>query len=198
VSSTSPIRFLQQESARLQRENKALQEKIHVLQRYIDALAELHRAAQRMADEESPLDLLSQCILDTMAVVGAKDGSVSYLDRRTDELVFTIVHGMLKKMLMGRRIRSDVGVMGWVVENGETVIVNEPRQDWRFSREIDDEFSFLTRSIMCAPIVRDGEPIGVVELLNKEPQKFDRADATLLAILCDVAAAALTEVASRS
>lgn len=197
MSSTSPIRFLQQESARLQKENKALQEKIHTLQRYIDALAELHRVAQRMADEENPLDLLDQCILDTMDVVGARDGSLSYLDKKTDELVFTIVHGMLQKMLIGRRIKSDVGVMGWVLENGETVVVNEPRQDWRFSREIDDEFSFLTRSIICAPIMRQGEPIGVIELLNKEPQKFDRADEALLAVLCDVAAAALGEVAAR-
>jgi GAF domain-containing protein len=197
VSSTSPIRFLQQESARLQKENKALQEKIHALQRYIDALAELHRAARRMAGEENPLDLLSQCILDTMDVVGAKDGSLSCLDEKADELVFTIVHGMLQKMLIGRRIKSDVGVMGWAVENVETVVVNEPRQDWRFSREIDDEFSFLTRSIICAPILREGEPIGVIELLNKEPQKFDRADVTMLEVLCDVAAAALGEVAAR-
>lgn len=197
MSSTSPIRFLQQESARLQRENKALQEKIHTLECYIDALAELHRAARRMADEEDPLALLSQCILDAMDVTEAKDGSLSCLDKETGELVFTIVHGMLQKMLTGRRIRGDVGVMGWVVENGETVVVNEPRQDWRFSREIDDEFSFLTRSIICAPVMQQGEPVGVIELLNKEPQKFDRADAALLALLCDVAAAALGEVASR-
>jgi GAF domain-containing protein len=197
MSSTSPIRFLQQESARLQRENKALQEKIHTLERYIDALAELHWAARRMADEEDPLGLLSQCILDAMDVAEAKDGSLSCLDKETGELVFTIVHGMLQKMLTGRRIKGDVGVMGWVVENGETVVVNEPRQDWRFSREIDDEFSFLTRSIICAPVMQQGEPVGVIELLNKEPQKFDRADAALLAVLCDVAAAALDEVASR-
>lgn len=197
MSSTSPIRFLQQESARLQKENKALKEKIRTLQRYIEAIAELHRAARRMADEENPLDLLSQCILDAMDVVGAKDGSLSNLDKEADELVFTIVHGMLQKMLIGRRIKSDVGVMGWVVENGETLVVNEPRQDWRFSREIDDEFSFLTRSIICAPILRQGETIGVIELLNKEPQKFDKADATLLAVLCDVAAAALGEVEAR-
>jgi GAF domain-containing protein len=181
----------------LQKENKALQEKIRTLQRYIDAIAELHRAAQHMAGEENPLDLLSQCILDTMDVVGAKDGSLSSLDKEAGELEFTIVHGMLQKMLIGRRIKSDVGVMGWVVENGETVVVNEPRQDWRFSREIDDEFSFLTRSIICAPIMQDDEPVGVIELLNKEPQKFDRADATMLAVLCDVAAAALREVVAR-
>ena len=195
--STSPIRFLQQESARLQKENKALQEQIRTMQRYVEVLAELHWATRRMQDEEKPLELVSQCIHTTMQVVGAKDGSLSCLDQATDELAFVIVHGMLQKMLVGRHMPSDVGVMGWVMENGGTVIVNEPRQDWRFSRAIDDEFAFLTRSIICAPVMRQGEPVGVVELLNKEPQKFDKADATLLAVLCDVAALALEEIESR-
>jgi GAF domain-containing protein len=192
--SSQVIRFLQQESARLQKENQALREQVQALHRYIDALVGLHWTAQRMADAERPLDLLSQSIYDTMEAVGASDGSLSYLDPSTNEMVFVVVRGMLQKMLTGRRVRSDVGVMGWVMENGETVIVNEPRQDWRFSREIDDEFSFLTRSIMCAPVMQRGRPIGVVELLNKEPQKFSQTDATVLSILCDLAAVALEKM----
>jgi GAF domain-containing protein len=195
--SAQVIRFLQQESARLQKENQALQEQVQTLHRYIDALVELHQTAQQMAAAEKPLDLLSQCIYDTMRAIGASDGSFSCLDPRTDELVFVVVRGMLQKMLTGRRMKSDVGVMGWVMENGETVIVNEPRQDWRFSREIDDEFSFLTRSIICAPVMRQGKPVGVVELLNKEPQKFSQTDAAVLSILCDVAATALKKMESR-
>lgn len=194
--SAQVIRFLQQESARLQKENQALQKQVQTLHHYIDALVELHQTAQQMAAAEKPLDLLSQCIYDTMRAIGASDGSFSYLDPRTDELVFVVVRGMLQKMLTGRRMKSDVGVMGWVMENGETVIVNEPRQDWRFSREIDDEFSFLTRSIICAPVMRQGKPVGVVELLNKEPQKFSQTDAAVLSILCDVAATALEKMES--
>ena len=194
--SAQVIRFLQQESARLQKENQALQDQVQTLHCYIDALLALHQTARQMADAEKPLDLLSQCIYDTMQAIGASDGSLAYLDPRTNELVFVVVRGMLQKMLTGRRMKDDVGVMGWVMENGETVVVNEPRQDWRFSREIDDEFSFLTRSIMCAPVMRQGKPIGVVELLNKEPQKFNQTDAIVLSVLCDVAATALEKMGS--
>jgi GAF domain-containing protein len=194
--SSQVVRFLQQESARLQKENQALQNQVQTLHSYVDILVELHRVARQMADAEKPLDLLSQCIYDTMKAIGASDGSMSYLDPSTDELVFVVVRGMLQKMLTGRRMKSDVGVMGWVMENGRPVVVNEPRQDWRFSREIDDEFSFLTRSIMCAPVMREGKPIGVVELLNKEPQKFSETDATVLSVLCDIAAVALEKMGS--
>ena len=192
--SAQVVRFLQQESARLQKENQALQNQVQTLHNYVDVLVELHRITRQMADAEKPLDLLSQCIYDTMKAIGASDGSLSYLDPSTDELVFVVVRGMLQKMLTGRRMKSDVGVMGWVMENGKTVVVNEPRQDWRFSREIDDEFSFLTRSIMCAPVMREDKPIGVVELLNKEPQKFSQTDATVLSVVCDIAAIALEKM----
>lgn len=192
--SAQVVRFLQQESARLQKENQALQNQVKTLHSYIDVLAELHQTARQMADAEKPLDLLSQCIHDTMKAVGASDGSLTYLDPSTNELVFVVVRGMLQKMLTGRRMKSDVGVMGWVMENGETVVVNEPRQDWRFSREVDDEFSFLTRSIICAPVLRQGKPIGVVELLNKEPQKFNQTDSVVISILCDIAATALEKM----
>ena len=82
------------------------------------------------------------------------------------------------------------------MENGDVVVVNEPRQDWRFSRAVDDEFSFLTRSIICAPVMWEGKLSGVVELLNKEPQKFNQTDAVVLTVLCDVAAAALEKIES--
>ncbi|MEE8389389.1 MAG: GAF domain-containing protein [Anaerolineae bacterium] len=194
--SAQVVRFLQQESARLQKENQTLQNQVQTMHSYIDALVELHRTAQQMADTEKPLDLLSQCIYDTMQAIGASDGSLSYLDPTTNELVFVVVRGMLQKMLTGRRMKSDVGVMGWVMENGDTVVINEPRQDWRFSREVDDEFSFLTRSIICAPVMRQGKPIGVVELLNKEPQKFNQTDVIVLSVLCDIAATALEKMGS--
>jgi signal transduction protein with GAF and PtsI domain len=196
--STQAIRFLQMESARLQKENKALQEQIDLLQRYIDTMGELHRAADRMPSEEKPLGAFDQCLVDTMQVVGASDGSFAHLDPKTDELVFTLVHGMLEKRLIGLRIKRDQGVMGWVMENGEAVTVNEPRQDWRFSSEVDDEFSFLTRSLVCAPVIWQGRPVGVIELLNKEPQKFSKSDVTMLSLLCDVASAALTAMGSRT
>ena len=192
--SAQVLRFLQQEGARLKKENQALQNQVQTLHNYINVLAELYQKARQVVDVEKPLDFLSECIYETMEAVGASDASLSYLDPSTNELVFVIVRGMLQKMLTGRRMKSDVGVMGWVMENGEIVVVNEPRQDWRFSREVDTEFSFLTRSIICAPVLRQGKPIGVIELLNKEPQKFNPTDSVVLSILCDIAATALEKM----
>jgi GAF domain-containing protein len=189
--STPAIRFLQEESARLQKENRVQQEQILTLHRYINALAELHWAAQRIASVENPRDALDQCLLDVMHVAGAKDGSLSYLEQPGSRLVFIIVHGELGGQLVGRHIKSDVGVVGWAIDNREPVIVNNPCQDWRFFDQVDKEFGFLTRSILCVPVMRQDKPIGAIELLNKEHQEFSEIDVTLASILAHVAAIGL-------
>jgi GAF domain-containing protein len=190
--STSPIRYLQQENTRLRIENEAQRQEISTLRHYVHTLSELYQVSQRLHTEPNPWRTFVQQLDEVRRIVGAEEGSFSLLDRTTDELVFAIVHGPTAELMEGHRFRSDEGVAGWVLSNGGPVIINNPRQDWRFSSEIDDEFSFLTRSILCVAVMDDGEPIGVVELINKEHDDFTEADATLVSILGHIAAIALS------
>jgi len=200
VDTSAPqlIRFLQQENARLQEENKALQEKNQDLHHYINALEDLHWATQRITSEENLIDLLDQILYHAMAVISAEDGSLLLLDEETDELVFAVVHGDIRGQLRGYRIGGDIGIAGWVATEGEPLIVNNPRQDWRFSPQIDEAFGFVTRSILCVPMVTRGKLVGVIELLNKyNGTEFTEPDVTLLSILGHVAATALDDMRSR-
>ena len=164
--SSQAIRFLQHENTRLTTENHAYQVQVQTLHHYISTLADLYRASQQILREENPLEQLDQLLLSIVQVSGAKDGSVLTLDQETNELIFTLVHGELRQQLPGHRIPGDRGVAGWAIENCQTVIVNNPRQDWRFSLEVDQEFAFLTRSILCVPIRCGKKVLGVTELLN--------------------------------
>jgi GAF domain-containing protein len=136
---------------------------------------------------------LSACLLSACF----EDGSLLLLDEETDELVFVLVHGDIKNKLRGHRMKSDMGIAGWVAQKREPLIVNNPRQDIRFSLEVDEEFSFVTRSILCVPMITRGKLIGVIEVLNKQDNIFAEADATLLLILAQVAAIALEEMQTR-
>jgi GAF domain-containing protein len=140
---------------------------------------------------DDPLEELDQLLLEVVQVCGSKDGSVLTLDQDTDELVFTLVHGELRQQLPGHRIKSDVGVVGWAIENGKNVIVNNPHQDWRFSFSVDQEFAFLTRSILCVPIHCGKKIVGVTELINKDPSGFTDADLTVLTVFAHIAAMVL-------
>ena len=197
MESTSALRFLQQENARLQEENKTLREDSLAFRHYMEALKDLYWATQRITSEENLFKLLDQILYNALSVLRAEDGSLLLLDEETDELVFVLVHGDIRHELRGYRIKSDVGIAGWVASQREPLIVNNPRQDGRFSLDIDEEFSFVTRSILCVPMIARGKLIGVIELLNKRDDDFAEADATLLLILGQVAAIALEEMQTR-
>lgn len=198
TSTTQLMRFLQQENARLQEENKSLQEQNQALHRYMDALEDLYWAAQRITSEENLLDLLDEILYNAMVVLRAEDGSLLLLDEETDELVFAVVHGDIRGELRGYRIGGHIGIAGWVATEGESLIVNNPRQDWRFSPQIDEAFGFVTRSIICVPMITRSKLVGVIELLNKyNGNKFIETDVTLLSILAHIAATALEDMRSR-
>lgn len=189
--SSEALRFLQQENSRLQAESLAQQGEIAALKQYVEMAAELYAARDRVAGAAEPLVALNELLARLVGVIGSKDGSVLQLDPETNELVFLIVQGALQETLPGLRIPADGGVAGWVAGNRIPVIVNQPRQDWRFSFQVDEEFAFLTQSIMCLPL-EDGERLlGVMELVNKEPAKFSETDQVLATLFAHVAALVL-------
>lgn len=197
MENTTALRFLQQENARLQEENKALREDSLAFRHYMAALKDLYGATQQITSEENLFALLDQILYNAMSVLRAEDGSLLLLDEETNELAFVLVHGDIRNELRGYRIKTDTGIAGWVAHQRKPLIVNNPRQDGRFSLDIDEEFSFVTRSILCVPMMARGKLIGVIELLNKRDNEFTEADATLLLILGQVAAIALAEMQTR-
>ena len=189
--STSTTRFLQQEHSRLQKENETLKQKNAALQRYLTMVEELYWKNQALSADNHPLEELDTLLGKIIQVVGAADGSIAWLDEANEELVFMLVHGNLREQLPGFRFKSNAGIAGWVVENQKPIIVNNPRQDWRFSMEVDEGFSFSTRSIVSVPVLVDRHPAGVISLVNKADNAFTPADVALLLIFNQVAATVL-------
>jgi GAF domain-containing protein len=192
---SSTVRFLQQENIRLQqqlqqleKENRALSQQFLLLGRLLDAIPVIAQA-------ESQLAFIGDLFQQVLTAIGAGDGSISRLLPRDNQLVFLIVEGELKKILPGYQIQADAGIAGWVVANEASIIVNEPQQDWRFSHTIDDEFGFLTRSIVSAPIMDDTGLIGVIQLLNKKNNGFNDIDLVLISMLSKVVAPVLGQLA---
>ncbi|KAF6739674.1 Dual 3',5'-cyclic-AMP and -GMP phosphodiesterase 11A [Oryzias melastigma] len=62
------------------------------------------------------------------------------------------------------------GIIGYVAEHGETVNISNAYEDHRFSDEIDKLTGYKTQTILCMAICNsDGEVIGVVQAINKNP-----------------------------
>jgi GAF domain-containing protein len=194
-NSTSTLRFLQSENRRLREELESLRREVLALREYMKALRTLHLATQTITAERELEPLLVQIMHAALRVMDAADGSLALLDESTDQLVFAVVLGELRSSLQGYRIDKNMGIAGWVAAQGEPVIVDNARQDWRFSSFVDDSFSFRTNSLICVPLNVRGRIIGVIEVLNRfSGEDFTETDLDLLTILASVAAVAIDKV----
>jgi GAF domain-containing protein len=188
---------LEQENSHLKKANETLKQENLSLHRYLDTVKELYWASQKIASAQNLLYELNQLLYKVMGVVGAKDGSILRLDEEAGELIFVLVHGELGQQLPDYRIKSDIGIAGWVTNNRKPIIVNNPRQDPRFSQVVDQEFGFFTNSIVSVPVMNRYRLIGIIQLLNKYDDKFTEADVALLLILGQIAVIVFEEMQSQ-
>jgi transcriptional regulator with GAF, ATPase, and Fis domain len=186
------IRFLQQENARLQRENEYLQKDLLVMQDLLQALPRLNEAADQLASEQEIAPLLDKILYYALTTLDAADGSVCLVDKEANELVFLLVRGVIEKGLVNYRMPRKEGITGWVVENGRPALVNNVKQDVRFSPRVDQLFAFDTISMVCAPLKCGCQTFGAISVINKHScRDFNVVDQSLLSLLGRIAAIAL-------
>lgn len=126
------------------------------------------------------LDAVLNLIMDkAVGLLEAEAGSLVLVDQESGELVFEVTSGPGSADLVGTRLPAGTGVVGTVVEECEPMIIRDAQTDQRWYRDLDD--SFITNSIIAVPMISRGEPIGVIELLNRrDGVPFDEEDERLL------------------
>jgi len=128
--------------------------------------------------------LLQSIVEVARSVFGAAAASVFLLDERTDELVFEAVSGEGEEKLVGTRFPSGTGLAGWVVMSGQSLIVDDVDQSPQFARDAAESTGYVPRSIMAAPLIRGGECIGVLEVLDRGTRpRGDLSDVELIGML---------------
>ncbi len=105
--------------------------------------------------------------------------SIALLDEQTGTLEYRAAIGAAAQEVIGLRLQLGQGVAGQVAQTGRPVIVPKVRQDPQFYPEVDRRSGFETRAIACAPILSQGQVIGVLEAINPNEGPFD-ADAMLV------------------
>jgi len=83
------------------------------------------------------------------------------------------------------------GIIGWVAENKEPVISNEPEKDNRFSRKLENFLDIKFRNTLAVPLIGRGQMIGVVEAVNRYDGDYDTNDLDTLMGLANQFAVAI-------
>jgi Nif-specific regulatory protein len=116
--------------------------------------------------------LLSQIIESSARLVGAEAASLVLHDPQTNKLRFAIAVGPKKDELSDKLIEKDEGIVGWVATRGQSLIVNDPEHDERFSPTIAKAVDFPAKSIMAVPMTVKGSLVGVIEVVNKAKGRY--------------------------
>jgi len=129
--------------------------------------------------------------IDTMITCEA--WSVLILDKDAEKaLSFAVASGPGKDQLANIKVPFGKGIAGWVAKHRQPLIVNNAREDPRFFSDVDADTSFVTRNILCAPLVSRGRTIGVIEMLNKTGDEgFTEEELELVQVLVNPAAVAI-------
>jgi GAF domain-containing protein len=143
-------------------------------------------------DESTERSLLQSVSEVTRIVSGAAATSIFLIDRRTNELVFEAVSGAGEDDLVGKRFPSNTGIAGYVAMSAEPMMVDDVDDSAHFAREAAESTGYVPRSIIAAPLIRNGECVGVLEVLDCGSQPHsDLADVELVGLLATQAALGL-------
>jgi adenylate cyclase len=138
----------------------------------------LLQIATKVAAAETLEQLLSYIVEVSVQQTGSERGTLFLNDEKTNELYSRVAQGVGFREI---RILNDSGIAGHVFHTCEGIIIDDAYTDPRFNRTIDADTGYVTRNLLCAPILTPArEVIGVLQVLNKKDGPFDREDLELL------------------
>jgi signal transduction histidine kinase/transcriptional regulator with GAF, ATPase, and Fis domain len=170
-------------------ENARLYQRSERQSRQLATLNRIGRTITSSLDAERVPALIIEQVTE---LLDAEESSLLLLDEASGDLVFAYTNGPIGEGLLGQRLPRGTGLAGYVVETGQSVIVNDVQHDRRFDSSTDRNTGFITRTLLAVPLRGVGGVQGVIEALNRrDGGQFTLADQKMLEALADQATIAL-------
>ena len=145
----------------------------------------------RQLQESESLEKALRVSLGTVVrAVGAEAGTIWFYNKDGDGRIHPSfwIGGA---DLTGLSLAAGEGIAGSVVETGKTTVVKDCQSDPRWAGRFDAKTGFVTRSMVCVPLLNKYETIGCIQIINKlDGSLYNDADVELcenLAMLTAIA-----------
>ena len=147
---------------------------------------------ERLRNSDDIAAALEGCLEIITKAMNCEAGSVWLMSNKTDRLSVVSYVGSVD--ISGISVEKDQGIVGTVTQSGESVIVADTCNDERFTKVVDEETGFVTKSMICVPLKNEYETIGCIELINKQSgELYTLDDLSLLEQMASLAAVAIEE-----
>lgn len=154
-------------------------------------LQALNRAALVFGSTLDLDQLLLAVIDETLVLLEATATSVWLLDEENQELICRQATGPSNELLYGWKLPVGKGLVGWVAQHNQSMIVWDAQMDERHYTGVDEQTGFDMRSILSVPLCVRERLIGVLQAVDTRPDRFDETQLAFLESLATFAATAI-------
>ena len=122
--------------------------------------------------------------LDTVCeAVHAEAGTFWFFSRFGDGMIHPRAQFGGKPM-EGFFLAPGEGIAGQVIETGESMLIVDCQKDPRWAGRVDAKTGFVTKSMICVPLMDEEKSFGCIQLINKtDGSLFDEKDSELVRAL---------------
>ena len=198
ATAISKIRLFEQAQQELERRRRiesTLQQTQHELERRIaertQELGLIFRANQALVSTFDLDEVLITILREINHLLQVTSCSVWLLNPLTGELMCQQITGPRSERIKGWRLAPDEGVAGWVVQHHQSVMLGDASNDIRHQTKAGQEIGLDIRSMIAVPLILKGRPIGVLQVVDTTPNRFDPNDLALMESLAVTAAIAI-------
>lgn len=157
----------------LKRENKQLQ-------RAVEELSILNELAAAIGASHDLKQIMQTIIRRSLRAVNAEQGVITPIDPNEQTALETLVRTTADEDEQNP-FRPNASLLGWMQIFKKPLLLNRPREDDRFRGTTWDP---AIRTVLCVPLVIQGNLTGVLTLYNKKSKRgFGKADERLLSII---------------
>ncbi len=142
----------------------------------LDSIKQIGRA---LASSTFDISKVLKYTMDMIRVImDVEAGSLLFLDN--EELELAVAFNIKVKIQKKFRLKIGQGIAGHVAASGESIIVNDTKESPHFFPGVDKHTGFITKTVLCVPMISQGKVLGVIEVLNKKKGGFSLSDEDLL------------------
>ena len=137
------------------------------MEKRIDYTQVIWEITKQLQEAESLEDALRSALKQVVTAVGAEAGTIWFYNSKGDGKIYPSfwIGGA---DLTGMSLKSGEGIAGAVVESGKTTVVRDCQSDARWAGRFDEKTGFVTKSMVCVPLVNKYEVIGCIQIINKK------------------------------
>ena len=135
-------------------------------------------------------ELLSMVMDVAIDLTNTETASILLVDRATGQLHFVAsTSGVVPQNTV---VPLEGSIAGWVVRNGRSLILDDVQNDDRYYANVDEDLSFVTRSMLAVPLATNQGTIGTLEVINKRDNTaYTSQDVALMESLASQSAVAI-------